>query len=661
MVKIFLGKFIAGAAVRSNQHLAFDEIRVERNIRYASHRNSVGLTTCSQRRAVSTAYDRLLSVSEVVQGREYDASIAVRAKIYIRQGDSMRASLSTAALILGCLFGSSSATAQDVLRFDQKYADSIKEQTDISKVGVNEFGERLNLQNGSVSFQWTDIDIPGNNNLPVRLQRTLTIEDKSRTDELAGFGEFGSLDLPYMTGIYTTNGWQVDGANPNGRCSDYNPPVSLAGISYQDYWNGNSMHIPWAGDQMLLKVTPGTVPQPAGAAPIMTKDFWAFKCTAATNYPGEGFVAISPQGEKYYFDYAITKNHAGLSKRYGNYGVATATMSRLAVYFMVSRIEDRFGNFVTYSYTNDKLSSISSSDGRFISIEAWDGDKVTRVSSGAGTWNYSYAGRTMTVTLPDNSTWTYTATGELRVEPTPNLPLYEGNIGPNGPRCPVPEMSEGAYNLAVKHPAGATATYDFIVERHGISNVPRLCNSYIDNGLMSYRYLTIPNFNDSLTLQSKSISGPGLQPLTWNYEIGSGSLLAFEDVCADPPTELACRPTSETLIYGPNGVFERYTFGTLYKVNFGQLVKEEKGLVKPDSSIEISRVIEREYMSEQEVAQQPFPNRVGAILNNRLDDISSAKLRPLKRQRILQDQSIFETRYSTFDSLARPTTIVRGN
>ena len=98
---------------------------------------------------------------------------------------------------------------------------------------------------------------------------------------------------------------------------------------------------------------------------MMTKNFWAFACTSSTKngYPGEGFVAISPKGEKYYFDWVVSRPYSALSKRYANYAHSTARMGRLAVYFLVSRIEDRFGNWVSYTYSGDKLSQITSNDG----------------------------------------------------------------------------------------------------------------------------------------------------------------------------------------------------------------------------------------------------------------------------------------------------------
>ena len=70
--------------------------------------------------------------------------------------------LSTAFLFLGALPQSALA-----IRYDQKYIEAIKKSEGITPIGVDSFGENLDISSGSVEFKWTDIDIPGNNALPV--------------------------------------------------------------------------------------------------------------------------------------------------------------------------------------------------------------------------------------------------------------------------------------------------------------------------------------------------------------------------------------------------------------------------------------------------------------------------------------------------------------
>ena len=562
------------------------------------------------------------------------------------------------------------AHAQSTIRTDQKYIEAIKKSKEVTPIGVDSFGDHLDLSSGSVEFKWTDIDVPGNSSLPVRLQRSLVVEDKYLTNaaDLGGFGAAGNLDVPYLKGVFSSSGgWQVTGNSPNARCSMYAGPPSYDEIGASDYWSGNSMHIPWAGDHAMLSSPASALPKMSGAAPIITKDFWAFKCLPSTQngYPGEGFIAISPEGDKYYFDWVVTKSYPAISKRYGNYAHSTQFLSRVEVYFLATRIEDRFGNSVNYTYVGDKLQKITSNDRRFIQVDSWNGDNIASVSSSIGNWSYAYDANSMTTTQPDGSHWQYVSTGALRVEPIPSLPLYDPNLTVNGqPTCPDPELSSGDYSLAVTPPSGATATYTFTVVRHFKSNVPRMCNAFIDDSLMSYRYLTIPNFSDTLTLVSKSIAGPGLPAMAWTYSYSDKGALAFEDVCADPPTPLACPTTKTTEVRGPNGTYKRYTFGNMFDETSGQLMELEEGSetgTPPDSQVVINRTTTYDYVVDSDLASEPFPDEVGSTGSSHFDSAVMSLLRPLKQKQITLDGRTFTNSVGAFDVFGRPTEVTKSS
>ncbi len=85
---------------------------------------------------------------------------------------------------------------------------------------------------------------------------------------------------------------------------------------------------------------------------------------------------------------------------------------------LVSRVEDRFGNWLTYAYSGDLVTDIRASDGRHVAIAYVDGGP--RISSitvdggaaGSRTWTYTYTKSTAnivysltTVTQPDGSAW----------------------------------------------------------------------------------------------------------------------------------------------------------------------------------------------------------------------------------------------------------------
>lgn len=548
-----------------------------------------------------------------------------------------------------------------VVRFDQKYVEAIQKNSTPGVLDENSFGEQVDFFTGSVQFNWVDIDLPSNSGLPVSLHRQLVVEDKLTTgqSDLIGFGQFGSLDLPFLKGVHGVNGWRVKSSNPLARCSAAGgPPAGGASISASDYWGGNWMHIPGNGDQLLLYSPSPGLPKMAGSAPLTTKNLWAFEClpTTANGYAGEAFMATSPAGVRYYFDYVITKGYPALSKRYGNYAHSTSRMSRVAVYFLASKVEDRFGNWVSYTYVGDKLSAITSNDGRYIRIDRWDGDRVKEVSSSSGRWTYEYPDvSSFVVNKPDASRWRLSYTGSLNVVATPSLPLYDHTSGP--PRCPAPELSSGEYGISVTSPAGSTARYVFSVKRHYHSNVPRMCNSFIDERLMSYKFLTIPNFNDQLSIASKTITGPGLPVMSWIYQYSGGGGLAFQDICENPPSDIACPQTRYTEVTGPGQSFKRYVFGNMYKKNAGQLLAMEEGW-KTASGISILRTTTNSYV---DATGQPYPDTAGSTGSSRFDDVRLAGFRPLQRTEVTQDGIKHISEVLSFDSRARPLKIQKSS
>ncbi|HVI26067.1 MAG TPA: RHS repeat protein [Xanthomonadaceae bacterium] len=553
------------------------------------------------------------------------------------------------------------AHAQETLRFDQKYIEAIKKSSGISPVAMDAFGDQIDLATGGATFRWTDIDVPGNNALPVRLQRSLVVEDKRHGDgQLHGFGSMGSLDIPYLKGVFSTYGWQVTGSDPNARCSHPSAPPPMAGgkLGASDYWSGNWLHIPWEGDQAILQNPAAEIPRPAGSASLITRNFWVFQCLPSTKnqYPGEGFIARSPSGEKYYFDWVVTRPFGALTKRLGNYGdgktgAFVASMARETVFFLVTRIEDRFGNWVTYDYDGSNLRKITASDGRFITL-TWSGGQVISAQSNLGTWTYASTREGFTVTPPDGNRWVYVQGGLMEIEPSQDLPVYDPT-----PRCPLPDLSTGTYSLAVTHPSGATATFHFQVKRHFKNNVPEMCNSFIDGGLTSYKYLTIPNFSDTFTLVSKTVTGIALPAMQWTYSYTGGGPFAFEDVCSNPPTPYACPPNKTTVVRGPDRSYKRYTFGNLYNVNSGQLLRIDEGYetgAAPDVQVVIQRSKVNSYITADDLSTQPFPDCVGSPGSWSLENIILGCLRPQKERDTTQDGVTFSASTTAFDKWARP-------
>lgn len=307
---------------------------------------------------------------------------------------------------------------------EEKGVERIDSARDIAPQRVDTvFGDNISLYNGNVIFDVVDVTIPGNNSLPVEIRRSLNVRERngfySTSTAAHVYGELGgfydwSLNIPYLYGAFPESlGWQVSGDEPYSRCSNSNQPLDSSPYhSANDSWDGYHMNIPGMGNEVLLR-TAGVnkLPRPTDGAtyPLSTQSFWMISCSPTTKngYPGEGFVAKSPHGMKYYFDWVVTRKMAG-SVTYSSVGAGRThiprMMSRSSVFFLVSRIEDRHGNYVNYTYEGDKLKSISSSDGRIININ-YSGNVISSADSSLGVWAYSYGHDNLLsgVTRPDGS------------------------------------------------------------------------------------------------------------------------------------------------------------------------------------------------------------------------------------------------------------------
>jgi YD repeat-containing protein len=516
------------------------------------------------------------------------------------------------------------------------------------------FGDQIDLRMGGVTFDVVDIDIPGNSSLPVRLGRRFEVKDHlHNAGDLGGFGEW-DIDIPRLHGTFADGiGWQVDGPSPYQRCSNpAAPPTDGEFTSYQ-YWGGYWLYVPGSGDQALLSNPSSMIPalQDGKSYPWITKSFWRIRCESSTKngYPGEGFIAVSPEGVTYYFDWVTQVAADSISKGWEFGQLHHVAINRDAIYFLLTRVEDRFGNWVNYRYSGDQLQSITSDDGRFINL-TWSGNHIVTAVSSKGTWHYSYNGGSLNiVTLPDNSEWRYSFTGSLDITP-PNPPspppTYEST-----PRCSPQDIGDGGFSYTVVHPAGAKAVFNFVVARHYRANVPKYCNSYLQpsgSGYTSYEWLSVPNFFDTFTLTSKQVTGPGLpSSMNWTYAYDGGAML-FAGICQIPNSTPFCPESTETEVSGPGPVYERYFFGAWYGINEGQLLEKDTGT-------DATHILRTETYTYSDATSQPFPDSVGTNWLTYSDALATKLLRPQSGTVINQGGVNFTTSTNSFDAFARPT------
>ena len=570
------------------------------------------------------------------------------------------------ALALLCGSGLISGQVQASYGVDETAIEWVNRATKVAPATVDTaFGENLSLYDGTVEFNAVDLSLPGIGPA-VEVRRSFPVRDTNTIDGLPeGNGErkeLGdwSLDLPSLSGVFETGtGWQVYGDEPLARCSAQANPKPLSMFPTEVYWSGNELHVPGQVSELLLVNYATARPSPTDgkAYPWSTKSGWMISCTPTTanGYPGEGFMATSPDGTRYYLDWVVKRPYPGLtgpqyySAFSGGYNISK--IGRNKIYFLASKVVDRFGNQVYYNYTGDLLTSIASSDGRSISL-TYANKLLTSVSGGTQTFSYAYTtgGFLQTVTRPDASKWTFTRTGQLSIEHETGMELQ------NQTKCTVQASTGEDFIYDVTNPAGLKGSFKFQTVGHVKRNVPEYCKSWQYGRvgeITTVKYWQIPLRSVAYSLVQKDVSGIGVPAATWTYNynpvfMGLG-MVGFRDDCVADPT--VCPLSKTVLVNGPSR-FERYTFGIWWGVNDGQLLKKEIGT-------DASNILYSEdysYVTKDEAALLPFGDQMGSLVHQYLDRLPSQN-RPLKTLIRTQQGATFKTDNLTYDVFARPTSV----
>ncbi|MDO8653460.1 MAG: hypothetical protein Q7R66_14835 [Undibacterium sp.] len=575
----------------------------------------------------------------------------------------------------------------------------------VTTLGVDLFGDKVNLYNGNLEFIQTDISLPGNNGLSVSVARRL-----ATGKSVLAYGHFSQweLEIPHMHGIFALDkGWvsaigaPSNTAEMNKRCSNFNAPPDASGSfgstsswDALEFWQGNFLYVPGVGDQEVLKRSPTNNNIPTDFTPstsnyaLVTRDLWTFRCANLANpggtfgTQGEGFIAISPDGTQYLFDRLVKRSMTSLTKGTSapiplvNAGtglpastsdtlmegdgstvtptiIATNTLSRTEVWLLPSKVTDRFGNTVTYNYdTVDqwRLNSIIASDNRQLIFTYYPNSHViSSVYDGSRTWNYTYSGQALDkVIQPDGATW--------QLAGIANLATY--NIRPMSDAfsCDYPS----ALNLfdvsgTMVHPSGATGSFTLSPTRHGRSFVEKYCIVFdpMNNGEL----LRHDKLFDTYSLVNKTIGNLGMATMSWIYDYGdphnatayqgNTSFSSWSD-CAT-----SCGGTKTVKVTDPKGDFTRYTFGNRFQANEGQLQIVENVQVNPLNSAQtILRTTTSHYSNA-------FPEPVGTSDHDRGDQVLSSRHTPVDIRITTQQGVTFTWQANSFDTKARSNSITR--
>ena len=219
-------------------------------------------------------------------------------------------------------------------------------------------------------------------------------------------------------------GWVTNAGTPS-RCSGFGAPDTgrFQGGTWDpnEYWHGSFIYLPGQGSQEILtrSGTNPNYPTDGNAWPLTTQSLVSIRClNTMARGAGEGFIAVTPDGTQYRFDWMVSRSYPSVSKpgptsesfaggtqRGGTAFrakirpptpnlAASYFLARQEVWILPTLVTDRHGNTVSYTYdpVNPwRLSSISASDGRNISL-SYDGtsNRVASVYDGTRTWTYTY-------------------------------------------------------------------------------------------------------------------------------------------------------------------------------------------------------------------------------------------------------------------------------
>lgn len=496
------------------------------------------------------------------------------------------------------------------------YRERIKVTQTVQPLSERPFGEQINMYKGGLSFEQQDIELSGNGPT-IALTRNYTLGGST-----AGApGKYAmadwTLSIPRIQTIVPGNlvngEWKVASqTNGYARCTQFGGMSAAPyGATSSPYWFGKAWWfgytlIPQDGQEMpLLRRTPeNTLTQAGVTANIVTASHWMISClpTTSNEMPGEAFLATAPDGTRYWFDALVYgPSVPTLDYEVGN---SRTLLPRKLAYMYATRIEDRFGNWVTYQYTNGRPVSINASDGRQVSIQ-WRSDfpvvdsiTVQAGSTGAMTWHYEYASATQLsrVVLPDQSVWSLSMGSPYAYD----LSTSEDAMSDCGLRSgPVAELFG---TVTITHPSGLTGTFDLSKVGFGRAAVPTNCSE--SQGLTE----KIPTVYLAVALSKRTIVGPGVPSQSWQYN--------YSPAVGNSATECAAAPCQDQAwveVVSPSGNVTRYTHSTRWGWTEGKLLSVISGLTSTGQSNPVGlRQTLHEYAPP---STGPYPARLGDNLD----------------------------------------------
>lgn len=577
------------------------------------------------------------------------------------------------------------AVSAQSVSIESEWKKLLRVNEDIQPLGPNAFGESISTYDGTLSFRQVDLEAKGNG-LPIVVERTIHARPVGGPNayvfELAaqGFADW-DMTVPQLETLSAETRFTDEQGHDQSfwyfidesqRCTRFYGAGTIdvptkpgeEGVMWEpdQWWHGIQLKIPGAGSQDVLgrDASNNNVPQMtrSDGTPMpftaVTRQNWALGCVNTAGV-GETFVAVAPDGTRYWLDRLSWRPTSTLAHPGGG------ALKRRVVTLQASHAEDRFGRTLTYGYdANNRLTSITADDGRSVTFTyaQWQhssglfpvGERITSVTqhaaSGDRTWTYTYGGTAdepilTGVTLPNNSSWSFSnmralATGQ-GAQPGQLQVDYEGCMYTAG-GTPVSDA------LTLTHPSGLTGTFTMTSVVRGRSNVPYRC--ILDRGV---NVIQIPHAYVSSAISQKQYTGAGVSQ-TWTF-IYSPANASWNTDCTS-----ACANTVWTEETDPDNSRVRHTFSNQWGATETQLLRED---TYPSGG---STPVRSEITEYAAATTGPWPARLGDNLQGLVNHDQTEMLSPVRKRTLQQDGDsyLWEVAAGGFDTFARPLTVVRG-
>lgn len=589
------------------------------------------------------------------------------------------------------------AGADTTINPSTEYLNRIKVAQTVQPSGETPFGESINLYKGGVGFRQTDLSFPGNGPV-ITFARGYEIGGgKNTLGNEEAMGDW-SLSIPRISTIVTGDrlgnhgAWQVNGLQPDARCSQFGEITSSPFIELSSpWWSGYQLITADGGSQPLLRRTAENTLKPTspGVYDIVTPGHWMISCLASTGngMPGEAFLATAPDGTRYWFDQLVygpvvdtLVEDLTISATTGEppttapgaatdpvpavfAGTGRIILPRKMASMYVSRIEDRFGNSITYSYSNGRAVSVDASDGRQVRIN-WRSDAPVVASivlqpgtPEAQTWSYDYTDPVATtrslsrVVLPDQSAWSFSLSNAAA---SGTGPIYSATDPIQCGKRTWPAAGSVFSVGSITHPSGLVGNFEFKVVGLARSYVPTGCGS---PGGTVPAYEDIPPVYLAVSLTKKTFSGAGMANQVWLYSYSPASGSTANECAAS-----GCQNSSWVEVTDPVGRISRFTHSTRWGATEGKLLSVISGVSSPGQANPVG--LDKQTHAYASFATGPYPARLGDALDTsfgRTNNDTVERLTP-EQLTVTERQGVsFSRTVDSYDSYGTPLVSTLGS